>query len=364
MKRMPGKEFEKTLIVLSPGFPRDEADSNCLPSQQIFIKALNREFPWLHITIISFQYPFEPSTYGWNGNLVIALGGKNKGKLRRLLTWMKAWTTLVKTQKKKSVIGILSFWCSECALIGKLFGQTYGLTHFSWILGQDARQQNKFVKWIRPEAGRLVAMSGFLADEFYKSHGIRPAHVVQNGVDASEYIPFEGPRDLDVLGVGSLTQLKQYAYFMKVAKSLADRMPEIKCVLCGAGPEASKLNKMVQELSLGQNVQLCGEQPHHIVLKLMSRTKIFLHPSSYEGFSSVCLEALYAGAQVISFWSPQMGKITNWHVVANPEEMIQKAVDLLGDPAADYRPILVQSIGSTAIEMMNLFGIGNPMLYQ
>ena len=39
------KHDQKTLIILSPGFAKDEADTTCLPAQQVFIKALNKNFP-------------------------------------------------------------------------------------------------------------------------------------------------------------------------------------------------------------------------------------------------------------------------------------------------------------------------------
>ena len=43
------KNDAKTLIILSPGFPKDESDTACLPSQQIFVRALNKNFPSLRI---------------------------------------------------------------------------------------------------------------------------------------------------------------------------------------------------------------------------------------------------------------------------------------------------------------------------
>jgi len=40
---------------------------------------------------------------------------------------------------------------------------------------------------------------------------------------------------------------------------------------------------------------------HPELLEWMQRGKVFLHPSSYEGFGIVCIEALCSGAEVISF---------------------------------------------------------------
>ena len=52
---MPSKI--ESLIILTPGFPVSEADENCLPMQQYFIKEIREEFPEIEITVLAFQYP-------------------------------------------------------------------------------------------------------------------------------------------------------------------------------------------------------------------------------------------------------------------------------------------------------------------
>ena len=78
----------------------------------------------------------------------------------------------------------------------------------------------------------------------------------------------------------------------------------VKAVLIGEGPERMKLQSLITALGLQSNISLTGELSHPEVLQWMQRTKIFLHPSSYEGFGVVCIEALHAGAHVISFVKP------------------------------------------------------------
>ena len=47
-----------TLVILSPGFAANEADTTCLPPMQLFVKALKEICPGLNIIVIAFQYPF------------------------------------------------------------------------------------------------------------------------------------------------------------------------------------------------------------------------------------------------------------------------------------------------------------------
>jgi hypothetical protein len=105
-----------TLVILSPGFAADEHDTTCLPLQQELVLAMNRQFPGVEIILIAFQYPYRANTYTWNGNRVIALGGQNKGGLRSLLTWARAWRTMSRLRKERTLTGVLSFWVGNVHL--------------------------------------------------------------------------------------------------------------------------------------------------------------------------------------------------------------------------------------------------------
>jgi len=345
----------KTLVILSPGFPENEADSTCLPAQQALIRSLNAHFKKLKIVIIAFQYPFVSAPYEWNRNRVIPLNGRNRGKINRLLIWLKAWKALKKLNKENSISGILSFWCTECALIGSRFGKKENIAHFCWILGQDARKKNKFISWIKPGPESLIAMSRFLAEVCFINHGIKPAHIIPNGLNESAFPKGSVNRNIDLLGVGSLIPLKQYDLFIRIVKKLQPAIPGITCFICGKGPEEERLRKIILDADLQGHISLTGERDHGEILQWMGRCKILLHPSSYEGYSTVCLEALYTGAHVISFCDPMMGKITHWHTVNNEKEMADTAYKIITDPDTDYGRVLVHSMDDSAKELMALF---------
>ncbi|MFI5125168.1 MAG: glycosyltransferase, partial [Chitinophagales bacterium] len=91
------------------------------------------------------------------------------------------------------------------------------------------------------------------------------------------------------------------------------------------------------------------------VLQWMGRCKLLLHPSSYEGFSTVCLEALYSGAHVVSFCDPMIGDVPHWHIVKNEEEMTAMALKIMQDPDTDFSSELIYSMNDSAGELMKLF---------
>jgi len=347
----------KTLVILSPAFPESEMPSNWVLSQQLFVKTLKEQYPGLNVLLYSFFYPYHTRTYTWNNVQVTSFDGMHRRKLRRVLLWKEIWLNLKTVQRENDLIGIFSFWCGECALLGSYFAKYSAVKHYCWVCGQDARQSNKLVKFIRPRPQELVAMSTFLAHEFYKNHGIKPQHIIPNAIDSRQF-PNTLPavRDIDVLGVGSLELQKQYQLFITIVQSLKQTFPGIKTMICGSGPEKTKLELLIKDGGLEKNIYLSDLTPHNDVMHLMQRTKLLLHPSAYEGFSTVCLEALYAGAQVISFCDPMEGNIPNWHIVHSPEEMTNKALELLHSVNMSYTPVLVYAMEDSVRAIMKLFG--------
>jgi glycosyltransferase involved in cell wall biosynthesis len=346
---------KQVLIILTPGFPQDESDSTCLPAQQNFIKAINKNYPEIKVIILSFQYPFTNSVYKWNGNLVYAFGGKNRNGLYRRLLWSNISKQLKKLLTQNEIKGLLSFWCDECALVASRFSKKYTIPHYCWLLGQDAKAGNRYVSAISNTENGFIALSDFIAAEFKKNYSIQPAVTIPLGINPCDFKTDEVERDIDILAAGSLIALKQFPVFLQVTAHLKNSFPNLKAVLCGSGPELAQLKAYAMQLGIAANISFTGELPHSELLQLMRRSKVFLHPSLYEGLGMVCPEALYAGAQVISFCRPMHGEINNWHIVNDVTEMRATTKQLLL-----HRPepetVLFYTAEKTAKEIIRLYG--------
>ncbi len=352
-------ERNKTLVIITPAFPANERESYWVPSQQLMVKALQKNYPQIHFFVLTFFYPYQETSYLWNGVDTTSFNGIQKRKLRRIFLWRSAWKKLKDIHNKFDIIGILSFWCGECAFIGHHFAKRHSLKHLTWICGQDARKTNRWVRFIHPASQELVAMSPFLVREFYKSHGIMPPYIIPNAVDPAIFhhsIP--SIRDIQILAVGSFEPLKQYDVFVRIIHALKEYVPHIQAVHCGLGREDKKIDELINMLGLQKNVQLSGGKPHEEILELMCRTKVFLHTSRYEGFSTVCLEALYAGAHVISFCYPLDHAVPHWHRVDSEGEMMLKALEILNIEHPDHSPVFLYSMDECAKKMMDLFEKG------
>jgi glycosyltransferase involved in cell wall biosynthesis len=343
-----------TLVIISPGFPSDEKDTTCLPAQQLFIKSLNRIFPELRIIIVALQYPYRRDRYLWFGNTVIALNGKAIPKYLRPWLWIRAYLQLEKIREQSGISGLLSFWCQETALVAKLFAVRKRITHRIWIKGQDARSNNFFVRIIRPAAEELIALSESLAEAFERNHGVKPAYIVPNGIDKSMFSHRKGKKEIDVLGAGSLIPLKQYSVFISVVRELVKIKSDLKVVLIGAGPEEQHLRTEIKKSNLAEHIVMPGEVPHQEVIACMEQAKIFLHPSAYEGYSTVCLEALSAGCHVVSFVAAEKKKIDHWHITDNTAAMVATCTALLSG-TSDFTPVLVNTMDDSARKMIAIF---------
>jgi glycosyltransferase involved in cell wall biosynthesis len=346
---------DDVFIILSPGFPKDEHDSTCLPAQQSFVLALKKTFPAITIIVVAMEYPFSETPYEWHGIHILPLNGYEQTGWRKLLLWKKTRDLLKKIHHQHKVIGLLSFWAGQCAFIGQGFAKKHAIPHYTWILGQDAKKNNRYMRWLRSSPQSLIAISDFIAVQVQQHYGKMPSHIIPYGIDPEEFPKEKSTRTIDILGTGSLIPLKQYDVFIDCIDALRKDFPGIYVEICGKGPEEKKLLAHRPSLISENNISIRGELSHAAVLAKMRSSKIFLHTSNYEGFSSACLEALYAGCEVVSFCKPMEKDFQHWHIVQTKEEMIAKLKELLQGTITNDTGNLPYSIHDTARKIMALY---------
>lgn len=344
-----------TFVILTPGFPASVADSTCLPMQQQFVKALKQYDPSLNIIVLSLQYPYHTEVYNWHDITVMSFNGRNKGGLRRLILRRKIYAALKKINDQSNITGILSFWYNECAWIGNKFAAKNRLNHFCWILGQDAKPGNAYPASLKLPGTELIALSDFLQDTFSKNHRVKPAFVIPPGIDGRLFDPVTVKKDMHLLAAGSLITLKRFDIFIEIVAELKKEIPGIQAVLIGEGPGRKKLEQLIRQLGLNSNITLTGELAYPQVLQWMQRSRVFIHPSAYEGFSGVCQEALAAGARVISFCKPMNTDISNWHIVSGKEQIKDLALQLLQNKDAAFAGYIPYSMNDTVKKLARLY---------
>ena len=136
-------------------------------------------------------------------------------------------------------------------------------------------------------------------------------------------------RDLDVLGVGSLITLKDFATFIDIVAGLVPVIPQVRACLIGEGPLHAALQQRILEKGLQEHVTLAGRLPRDEVFRVMLRSKVFLHLSRYESQGYVFLEALFAGLPVVSLDVGYTGESDRVFRCPSPQEMADAVAEQL-----------------------------------
>ena len=101
-----------------------------------------------------------------------------------------------------------------------------------------------------------------------------------------------------LLGLGRLVPQKGYDVALRAFASVRERHPDAVLVIAGEGPERTELERLGQELGLGESVRFPGRAGD--VAAWLQRAEVLVHPARWEGFGLVLLEAMLASLPVVA----------------------------------------------------------------
>ncbi len=166
-----------------------------------------------------------------------------------------------------------------------------------------------FIRIFYPWADEIVTVSNGVADDFASITGLRRERiqVIYNPVVTPEILekaeeplnhPWFTPGEPPViLSVGRLAKQKDYPTLIR-AFALVHRECPARLMILGEGEERPKLEALIQELGLDDDVSLPGfvDNPY----AYMSRAAVFVLSSAWEGFGNVLVEAMAVGTPVVA----------------------------------------------------------------
>jgi 1,2-diacylglycerol 3-alpha-glucosyltransferase len=289
------------IALVTPGFPRDEADTSCIPPLQIALRRLRQCHQDIRITVLALHYPKGRSPYRWHGLEVAPMGGANRPLPLRLPTLARASNAICRRHAQDPFDAVHALWLSDTAMVGWWAARRLRLPFIATAMGQDARSSNRWLSVLPLGSAQLTAVSQRASTELQHSIGRAADVVIPWGLDLPiEDLPAWNDRPIDLLGVGSLTENKDYAVLLETAAELVRTGRECRVVLIGDGEQRAALEAMVQDFGLADCVSLEGQLSREEVLERMRRAKILIHPARYESFGFVFSEALANGMTVLS----------------------------------------------------------------
>ena len=112
----------------------------------------------------------------------------------------------------------------------------------------------------------------------------------------------------DVIYAGRLLSHKNIDILIKSIFIIKKSNPKIKCIIVGDGPEMSSLKSLASSLNLNKNISFKGFiEKIEDVYSLMKSSKVFVLPSTREGFGIVTIEANACGLPVLTVNHPDNG---------------------------------------------------------
>lgn len=119
-----------------------------------------------------------------------------------------------------------------------------------------------------------------------------------NLADIQAVAPASQPSD--IIFVGRLIKEKNVDVLLQVVRQLKEKGLDIQCNIVGDGPEKERLEGIYKRLNIEPNVQFFGfVERTEDVYGLMKASKVFVFPSTREGFGMVVPEANACGLPTI-----------------------------------------------------------------
>ncbi len=187
--------------------------------------------------------------------------------------------------------------------------------------------------------------------------------IVHSGIDLRRFENIDHPGDLykelhlkgeeKVVGtVAALAPHKDHPNFLRAARIIAHRLPQVRFLIVGEGKEAGKLRRLAAELELEDWVIFTGFRED--IPRLLSLFDVFVISSYLEGLCTSILDAMAAGVPVVATGTggiPEVVKDEENGILVPPrdaERLAAGVLRVLSDPGLAQR--LVEAGHSTARE--------------
>jgi glycosyltransferase involved in cell wall biosynthesis len=315
------------IVWVIPGFAASEEDDATIPASQKLALEFKKNYPDILLSIITLHFPFKEGMYKWNGIDVHALGGKNISFPLRFLLWRKALKKISELDKIQKIDLVHSFWLSESAALASLFCNKRKIPHLCTAIGQSVRKGNRYLKLLNIPKIYTIAESQRADNTFEQHQKIKCNEIIPWGIDSFEKRDHE--RTIDIIGVGSLSSVKNFSLFMEILAIVKAKFPLVKAYLAGDGEEMQMLKDLSEKLGLKDNLIFSGWKRREEVMNLMQQSKILLHTSSFEGYGYIFAEAAACGCHVVS--TPVGAAENNSYSFTSSDKskLAEKIVDIL-----------------------------------
>jgi glycosyltransferase involved in cell wall biosynthesis len=151
-----------------------------------------------------------------------------------------------------------------------------------------------------------IAVSHFTANRFEMTYHKPINSVIPIGIDIGKINALSpSTEQSDIIFVGRLIKEKNADLFVKAVALALPEYPELRVLIIGEGPEEKKIQITIQQKNLENIVKIHSFYDcHDDLTSRLKASKIFVLPSTREGFGISALEALACGLPVVTINHP------------------------------------------------------------
>jgi glycosyltransferase involved in cell wall biosynthesis len=204
-----------------------------------------------------------------------------------------------------------------------------------------------YVGWLVQRLCVLVAQRSFCFSSLYaarlRDEGLRGDVTILPGEYVGSFSPrpVRAPEPL-VLFAGRHIPEKQVLSIPPAISRARERLPELRALILGDGPDRPQLQALVERLGLQEVIEAPGFVASDVVEEAMARSLCMLLPSRREGYGMVVIEAAQAGTPSVVVSAPDNAAV----------ELVEEGVNGFVAPNASPDDIAaaivrVQEAGST-----------------
>jgi glycosyltransferase involved in cell wall biosynthesis len=150
----------------------------------------------------------------------------------------------------------------------------------------------------------IISVSKHTTDALKRITGVsrKKIETIPNGIDLHKlYSAPIADEQSDIIFVGRLMEHKNLSYLIDSVEMLKSENTNIKCVVVGDGPEKENLENLCNSKNLQNNIIFKGFLENiEDAYSLMKSSKVYVTPSTREGFGIAVLEANACGLPVIT----------------------------------------------------------------
>ena len=301
-------------LVIS-GFSSSETDW-CIPCMFHLVKRLSSR---VDLRVFPLRYPFHKKSYTFYNAQVFPQGGQQDRKLKRIHLLIRSIQAIIKEHQRQPFTVLHAFWVDEPGFVAVWSGR---LLHIPVILslmggelvyladiryGSPKKSINrKLAETALRNANRVLAGSMYasnLAAPFVSSHEVTILPI------GTEHELFKGQftnethrnfsDEITLLHAASLYPVKDQETLLKALRIVVDSHPNIYLKIAGSGILRPKLDVLVDELRLSQQVNFLGAIPHDQMPRFFQSGDVLIHSSRHESQEIVTMEAALSGITTI-----------------------------------------------------------------